>query len=80
MTHLQKALTVFLGFFALIATHHSGLAAPNDNPTVVMCTKRFNSCLTVCNHEFGTDRHFRGRRNCAMSCEDKLLACEESPS
>jgi hypothetical protein len=78
---VQKAATGLVVFFVLMATGYPGRAAENinKNPTIQKCTKRFSGCINVCNHKFGTDRHDRGRSDCARSCEDKIFDCEAQP-
>lgn len=82
ITHVQKTAAALLVFAILIVTQYPGRAVENtnQNATVAKCTKRFNSCIDVCNHKYGTDRaHDASRNQCGRNCEDKLIACEEAP-
>ena len=54
------------------------LAAPNDSPTVVKCTKKFRVCIRHCDRVFNGN-HNPANRNCRNDCDDRILACEEQP-
>jgi len=81
VSHVLKAATAFTVFSVLLATAYPGQATQNinENPVIVKCTKRFNHCLTSCNHKFGTSWRDPGRVPCGSNCADKLFECEQQP-